>query len=160
MGYQHVVVDDLDPTPDRPSVRRAVGEAADLTEFAVNRYEVQPGEQIPLAYHVHGEQEELFYVLSGTLSVETPEGIYEVGTDEVLAVEPESPQRAFVPESAGETTVVLAVGAPAVDDVRPYDPDAETDGGRDDERRAETDGGRDDERRAETDVTREAASDR
>ena len=145
MGYRHVVVDDLDPTPDRPSVRRPIGEAAGLEGFAVNRYEVDPGEQAPLAYHVHDEQEELFYVLTGTLSVETPEGVYEVGADEALAVEPGSPQRAFVPESAREGAVVLAIGAPAVDDVRAYDPDAETDGGRDgtDGDRAETDGGED-----------------
>jgi uncharacterized cupin superfamily protein len=123
MGYQHVVVGDLEPTPDRPSVQRAIGDAAGLENVAVNRYEVAPGEAIPLAYHYHDDQEELFYVLSGTLHVETPEGTQEVGTDEVFVVEPESPQRAHNPESADGDVVALAVGAPAVDDVHAYDPD-------------------------------------
>ncbi|WP_123537758.1 cupin domain-containing protein [Halosimplex salinum] len=121
MGYHHVVVSELDPTPDRPSVRRSVSEAAGLENVAVNRYEVEPGESVPLAYHYHDEQEEVLYVLSGTLSVETPERTYEVGADEALAVEPDSPQRAYVAESADGRAVVLAIGAPAVDDVHPYE---------------------------------------
>ena len=125
MGYHHVDVDGIEPTPDRPSVQRAVGDAAGLTEMAVNRYEVAPGEAIPLAYHYHDEQEELFYVLSGTLAVETPEGTYEVGADEAFAVEPGSPQRAHNPDSAAEGVVVLAVGAPAVEDVHAYEPGPE-----------------------------------
>ncbi|MFB6152057.1 MAG: cupin domain-containing protein [Haloarculaceae archaeon] len=123
MGYHHVVVDDLDPAPDRPSVQRAIGDAAGLESLAVNRYEVAPGEQVPLAYHYHDRQEEVFYVLSGTLAVETPEGTYEVGADEALAVDPESPQRAHNPGDADERVVVLAAGAPAVEDAHAYDPD-------------------------------------
>lgn len=125
MGYYHLDVDDLPPTPDRPSVQRSISDAAGLSKVAVNRYEVEPGEAIPLAYHSHDEQEEVFYVLSGTLSVETPEGDYEVGTDEAFVVDPESPQRAYNPAAAGERVVVLAVGAPAVDDARAYDPEGD-----------------------------------
>jgi len=123
MGYHHVVVDDLAPTPDRPCVRRAIGEAAGLENLAVNRYEVDPGEQIPLAYHYHDDQEEVFSVLAGTLAVETPAETFEVAADEVFVAESDSPHRAFVPESADESAVALAVGAPAVDDVHAYDPD-------------------------------------
>jgi uncharacterized cupin superfamily protein len=122
MGYHHVDPDEVEPTPDRPSVQRAISDAVGLENVAVNRYEAEPGEAIPLAYHVHDEQEELFYVLSGRLHVETPEGEYEVGADEVFVVEPGSPQYANAAEDAGETTRVLAVGAPRVDDVHPYDP--------------------------------------
>jgi mannose-6-phosphate isomerase-like protein (cupin superfamily) len=121
MAYHHVVVDEVEPTPDRPSVQRAIGDAAGLSAMAVNRYEAAPGEAIPLAYHYHDEQEELFYVLRGTLSVETPDRTYEVGTDEAFVVEPESPQRAFNPGDADEELVVLVVGAPAVEDVHAYD---------------------------------------
>lgn len=121
MGYHHIDPDEIEPSSDRPSVQRAITDAAGFENVAVNRYEAEPGEAIPLAYHVHDDQEELFYVLSGRLTVETPEQTYEVGPDEVFAVEPESPQYASAAEDADETTVALVIGAPQVDDVHPYE---------------------------------------
>ena len=122
MGYHHVDVAGVDPSPDRPSTKRSISDAAGLENVAVNRYEVDPGEEIPLAYHYHDDQEEVFYVLSGSLSVETPGRTYEVA-DEAFVVEPDSPQRAYVPEDADDRAVVLGIGAPTVDDVHPYEPD-------------------------------------
>jgi len=122
MGYSHVDPGELPAAPDRPSTKRSISDAAGLSNLAAHVYEVDPGEAIPLAYHVHAEQEELFYVLSGELRVETPEGEYAVGADKAFAVEPESPQRAFVPTD-GEPTAALVVGAPPVDDVRVYEPE-------------------------------------
>ncbi len=46
-------------------------------------------------------------------------------TDKAFFVDPGSPQRAYNPEDANTTTRALAVGAPSVDDARPYDPDDE-----------------------------------
>ena len=63
----------------------------------------------------------MFYVLAGTLAVETPERTYEVGPNEAFVVEPESPQRAHNPESADERVEALVAGAPVVDDVHAYD---------------------------------------
>lgn len=122
MGYHVVDVDDLPSTPDRPCDRRAIGDATGLDRMAINRYDADPGEQLPLAYHYHDEQEELFYVLSGTLAVETPDGEYAVDTDETFVAEPDSPHRAYNPADAEEPVHVLAVGAPPVDDVHPYEP--------------------------------------
>lgn len=121
MGYHHIDVDALDPAPDRPSVKRSISDAAGLDRLALHRYGVDPGEAIPLAYHYHDEQEEVFYVLAGTLAVETPERTYEVGPDEAFVVEPESPQRAHNPESADERVEALVAGAPVVDDVHAHD---------------------------------------
>ncbi|MEF8801466.1 MAG: cupin domain-containing protein [Halolamina sp.] len=139
MGYHHVDPATVDPTPDRPSVQRAISETLGLENVAVNRYEAEPGEAIPLAYHYHDDQEEVFYVLAGTLVVETPGERYEVGADEVFAVEPGSPQYASAAEDvrgskapagqpeadasgdADRTTEVLAIGAPRVDDVHAYE---------------------------------------
>lgn len=122
MGYHHIDLSEIEPTPGRPSTQRSIGDAVGLEKVAINRYEVAPGEAIPLAYHYHDQQEEAFYVLAGVLHVETPEGTYEVGADEAFVVEPESPQRAFNPESANEEVVTLAIGAPAVDDTHAYEP--------------------------------------
>ena len=123
MGYHHVDVAGIDPASERPSSKRSSAGAAGLENVAVNRYEVDPGEEIPLAYHYHDDQEEVFYVLSGTLAVETPEGTHEVAADEAFVVEPDSTQRAHVPESADERAVALSIGAPAIDDVHPCEPD-------------------------------------
>lgn len=128
MGYRTVDADAVEPEPDRPSECRKLGGPAGLANMAVNRFRAEPGEEIPLAYHYHDEQEEAFYVLDGTLSVETPEGTYEVEPDHLFAVDPGSPQRAFVPADADESATVLAIGAPAVDgDVHPYEPDEAAD---------------------------------
>lgn len=122
MGYQTVDATGVDPEPDRPCELRRLSDAASLEQMAVNRFEAQPGEQLPLAYHYHDQQEEAFYVLSGTLHVETPEQEFVLGPDELFAVEPGSPQRAHNPEDAAESVTVLAIGAPPVsDDVHPYE---------------------------------------
>jgi mannose-6-phosphate isomerase-like protein (cupin superfamily) len=124
MGYRVIDVDGTERVPDRPCTLRRLSQPAGLENVAINRFEADPGEQLPLAYHYHDEQEEAFYVLEGTLFVETPEDTYEVPEDHLLAVDPESPQRAYNPEDADEHLSVLAIGAPAVeDDVHAYDPE-------------------------------------
>lgn len=121
MGYQTVDATGVEPEPDRPCELRRLSEAAAVERMAVNRFEAQPGEQLPLAYHYHDQQEEAFYVLSGTLHVETPAREFVLGPDELFAVEPGSPQRAHNPEDAAESVTVLAIGVPPVsDDAQPY----------------------------------------
>jgi mannose-6-phosphate isomerase-like protein (cupin superfamily) len=119
MGYQIIDPDSIEPTPNRPCVHRRI--AASLQAVAINRYTAEPGEQLPLAYHSHDEQEEVFYVLSGTLAVETPDETFFVETDECFVAEPESPHRAHNPNEAMESVSVLAIGAPRVDDAHPYE---------------------------------------
>jgi mannose-6-phosphate isomerase-like protein (cupin superfamily) len=124
MGYRLVDADSVPTVEDRPCRMRRLSDPADLSNVAVNRFEAAPGEQLPLAYHSHEEQEEFFYVLSGTLAVETPDGEFTVGTDELFAVDPGSPHRAHNPVDADGPVTVLAVGAPAVSgDAVPYDPE-------------------------------------
>jgi uncharacterized cupin superfamily protein len=121
MGYHALDPEVLPETPDRPCSRRSITDAVGLEAVAVNRYDAEPGEQIPSVYHSHDEQEELFYVLSGTLYVETPEREYVIHENEVFVAEPESPHRAYNPVSGTEPVRVLAVGAPRADDARRYD---------------------------------------
>ena len=123
MGYHHIRVAEVESTPDRPCVKRSISGAVGLENLGAHVYEVAPGEAIPLAYHYHDDQEELFYVVEGTLHVETPGETYAVAADEAFVVEPDSPQRAFVPEDASEGAKAFVVGAPVVDDVHPYDPE-------------------------------------
>lgn len=124
MGYHVIDPESVDPTPDRPCVQRALGDVAGLENVALNFYEVEPGEQIPLAYHYHDDQEEVFYVESGELHVETPEGEQVIPEGNVFVVEPDSPQRAFNPADADGPVQTLVLGAPSTDDVHPYEPDS------------------------------------
>ncbi|MFC5368358.1 cupin domain-containing protein [Salinirubrum litoreum] len=127
MGYRLVDADAVPPAEDRPCRLRRLSEPAGLSQMAINRFSAEPGEQLPLAYHYHDEQEEVFYVLSGTLAVETPDEEYTVETGDLFAVDPGSPQRAYNPADADESVQVLAIGAPPVSgDAVVYDP--ETDG--------------------------------
>ncbi len=120
MGSHHLDPSTLPAAPDRPSTTRSISDACGLAGLAAHVYEIAPGEAVPLAYHTHDEQEELFYVTAGELRVETPDETYAVGPGEAFVVEPDSPQRAAVPEDGAPTTLV--VGAPPVDDARPYEP--------------------------------------
>ncbi|WP_435157864.1 cupin domain-containing protein [Haladaptatus sp. DFWS20] len=126
MGYHLIDPNDLDQWDDRPTDVRSLSVAAGYdyqnSKLGLRVYELAPGEQSGLSYHTHDEQVEAFYVLDGTLHVETPDETFVVESDQVLFVDPGSPQRAFNPETAETATRILAIGAPSVDDAHPYDP--------------------------------------
>ncbi len=125
MGYHHIDTGDLEQFDDRPVDVRSISTAAGLdyqgSPLGLRVYTAEPGEQLPLAYHYHDEQVEVFYVLEGTLHVETPEETFTVGSDEAFVVEPGNPHRAHNPGDATETIRVLAIGAPTVDDGHVYE---------------------------------------
>lgn len=123
MGYHVIDVGELSATPDRPSERRSISEAAGLENLGLHEFRAAPGEMIPLGYHYHDDQEEAFYVVDGELTVETPDGEKSVSAGSVFVAEPGSPHRAFVADDAPGTARVLAIGAPKVDDVHAYDPE-------------------------------------
>ncbi|GGJ07689.1 hypothetical protein GCM10008995_16980 [Halobellus salinus] len=125
MGYDVVDSQAVRPADGRPCELRRLTAATDLSDLAVNRYRAEPGEQLPLNYHYHDEQEEAFYVLSGTLAVETPGGTHVVPSGSVFAATPESPHRAHNPADADAAVEVLAVGTPTDDAVHQYEPAAD-----------------------------------
>jgi len=123
MAYHHLDPAALDATPDYPCDRRGISNEAELAALHLATYEMAPGEQLPRTYHSHQQREEAFYVLSGTLHVETPDEEFAVESGEVFVAEPESPHRAFNPESAADSVRVLGTGAPKSDIALPYDGD-------------------------------------
>lgn len=123
MAYHHIDPDALESTPDYPCDRRGLSDAAELAALHAATYEMAPGEQLPRTYHYHERREELFYVLEGTLYVETPDGEYVVEAGEAFVAEPDSPHRAYNPDGADGPVRVLGVGAPKSDIAHPYDPD-------------------------------------
>jgi mannose-6-phosphate isomerase-like protein (cupin superfamily) len=56
------------------SVRRPVSRALGTTDFAMNYFELEPGESFSGGLHAHHDQEEVFYVQAGTAT-------FEVGRD-------------------------------------------------------------------------------
>lgn len=122
MGYHTIDPSSIEPLDDRPVDARSISDVAGLENVGLRVYNADPGEQLPLAYHQHEQQEEAFFVVEGTLHVETPAEEFVVEEGNVFVAEPESPHRAFNPEDAPVTLQVLAVGAPSVDDASPYDP--------------------------------------
>ena len=124
MGYRVVDPDGEPDSDDRPCDLRRLTASAGLSNVAVNRYRATPGQQLPLAYHYHDEQEEAFFVVSGTMHVETPERTYEVPAGSLFAADPDSPHRAYNAEDADGDLTVLAVGAPQTEgDAHAYDPE-------------------------------------
>lgn len=124
MGYRVVDPEREPDSDDRPADLRRLTAAAGLSNVAVNRYRATPGQQIPLAYHSHDEQEEAFFVVEGVMHVETPEQTYEVPTGSLFAAAPDSPHRAYNPADADGPLTVLAIGAPQTEgDAHAYDPE-------------------------------------
>lgn len=122
MGYHLIDPFDVEPTPDRPSKTHWVSKAAGLDHLGLRVYDVAPGEDIPLSgLHYHDEQEEVFYVVEGVLQVETPDREYVVEPGEFFIAEPGSPHRAFNAADADERAVVVAMGAPSIDDGHSYE---------------------------------------
>ena len=122
MGYHVIDPSDVEPLSDRPSETRDVGGAAGLENVGLRRYVVAPGEDVPLSgLHYHDEQEEVFYVVSGELRVETPDREFVVEADQFFVAEPKSPHRAFNAADSTDDAVVVAVGAPSVMDGHRYE---------------------------------------
>lgn len=143
MGYELIDPDDLEPLGDRSSTAVELSDHYVPSDESVDEepnrgpekmglrvYHADPGESISGGMHYHEEQEEVFYVIEGTLHVETPEEEYRVESGQALVVEPNSPQEAFNPDDATESVQVLAIGAPSYsvlgrNDGIWYDPDDE-----------------------------------
>jgi len=122
-GAYHVVDPTaIDRTPDYPCDRRSVTEALGLSMLALAAYTLEPGEQLPRAYHSHDQREECFHVTAGRLFVETPVETFEVPAGQLFVVEPGNPHRAYNPSDASRVVEVLGVGAPQFDPAKPYEP--------------------------------------
>jgi mannose-6-phosphate isomerase-like protein (cupin superfamily) len=125
MPYHHLDPNTIPTADEYPCDRHGISDVAELSSLHAATYEMSPGEQLARTYHYHEQREELFYVLSGTVHIETPNEEVSVTTGEVFIAEPNSPHRAFVPADAAEGACVLGVGAPKSDIALPYKPDSE-----------------------------------
>ncbi|MDZ7702252.1 MAG: cupin domain-containing protein [Halobacteriales archaeon] len=108
---EKVTIDDLALTSNPPAaVQRNLTGPLGTEAVALNYYELETGDSFAYAYHNHGVQEELFYVIEGTATFETESGDVEVGAGEVVRFPPGEYQRGT--NRGGERVVALALGAP------------------------------------------------
>jgi len=91
--------------------RQSLADALGTTDVAINRYRLPPGEGLPSGLHAHLDQEEVFVVLDGTVTFETPSEPLVVDAGEAVRFAPGEHQTG---RNAGESpATVLAIGAPA-----------------------------------------------
>lgn len=90
--------------------RRKVSTALGTTDVGIVFYEIAPGEKFSGLYHTHYDQEEVFYIQSGTATFRTADGPVTVGPGELIRFAPGEFQQGY---NDGEKPVVgLAIGAP------------------------------------------------
>ncbi len=114
---EHVSVDDIDAQGrgGNPN-RRVLSTSLETTDFAINHYHLDPGDRFSGGLHTHVDQEEVFYVISGTATFETrPDPL---GESRTVDVGPREAVR-FVPgeyqtgaNESDEPVEALAFGAP------------------------------------------------
>ena len=107
---EKLAVDDVENDIQPAVVRRRLTEPLGLADFAMNYYELEPGDSFAFAYHNHELQEEVFYVVSGTATFDTEEGDVAVGPSEAVRFAPGEFQRGW--NRGDERVVALAFGAP------------------------------------------------
>lgn len=107
---EKAAVADLENSIQPAAVMRHLTEPLGLTDFAMNYYELEPGDSFAFAYHNHEVQEEVFYVISGTATFDTADGPVEVGPNEAIRFDREEFQRGW--NRSDEPVVALALGAP------------------------------------------------
>lgn len=105
-----VRVDDLENAIQPAAVMRHLTDPLGLTDFALNYYELEPGDSFAFAYHSHEVQEEVFFVVSGTATFDTEDGPVEVGAGEAIRFDRGEFQRGW--NRGDEPVVALAMGAP------------------------------------------------
>lgn len=109
-GYEMIRVNVLPDEPSYAMHKKNVSDAVGASNVAVNVYSALPGESISLGYHRHAEQEEIFYVIEGTIAFETEQGGFWIETGEAFFVPTNAPHRC---RAAGdEMARVIAIGSP------------------------------------------------
>lgn len=118
-----VAIEDVDNVPSPlgvHSVRRPVSDALGTEHFAMNHLELEPGESFSGGLHAHHDQEEVFFIRSGTATFEltdepdseTTETVT-VDAGEVIRIPSGTFQEGYNDADNDEPVVGLALGAPS-----------------------------------------------
>ncbi len=117
-----VAIDDVrsEPNPmDVHDVRKPVSKVLGMEHFAMNYFELAPGDSFSGGIHTHHDQEEVFYVEEGTTEFavgQDGERTVTVEEGELIRFEPGEFQTGYVPDDAEAEAVGWALGAPGSHD--------------------------------------------
>ncbi|WP_049996418.1 cupin domain-containing protein [Halococcus sediminicola] len=112
---EKVTIDDV-PVVNNPlgvhSVRKPVSRDLGTTDFAMNYFELEPGDSFSGGLHAHHDQEEVFYIEEGTATFEVgrEREEHEVAAGEVIRFSPGEFQMGK--NTSDERVVGFALGAP------------------------------------------------
>lgn len=87
-----VRIEDIDGQIDSATVKRALTDALNAADVALNYYELAPGDSFAYGYHMHENQEEISVIQEGKVTFETED-------EEIVATEDD------------ERVVAVAIGA-------------------------------------------------
>ncbi|MFD1645889.1 cupin domain-containing protein [Haloarchaeobius litoreus] len=109
---ERVDIDDVEPAfMDGSDLdRRGLSKHLGTEDLAINYYAIEPGEALSGGMHAHFDQEEVFYVVEGEVTFQTPEEEFVVGEHEVVRFAPGDFQTSV--NDGDEVAVVIALGAP------------------------------------------------
>lgn len=108
---EHVSLDEVESRMGPADVKRPLSRALGADDVAINYFELDPEDSLAFGYHTHHDQEEIFYVQSGTITFETDEGEVEVSGGEAIRFAPGEYQQGR--NESEERASVLAIGAPS-----------------------------------------------
>jgi len=107
---EKVTIDDLENEPRVAAVQKHVTGPLGLGDMAMNYYELEPGDSFSGGQHTHMNQEEVFHVVEGEATFETPDDAVTVGSGEVVRFAPGEYQEGK--NESDDRVVALAMGAP------------------------------------------------
>ncbi|WP_330630586.1 cupin domain-containing protein [Halocatena halophila] len=107
---EHVHIEDVDEWMGPAALKQPLGRALGASDVAINYYELLPSESFAFGYHRHSDQEEIFIVLSGTVTFETDDGERVVEEGSAIRFEPGVFQQGV--NEGTERVRALAIGAP------------------------------------------------
>ena len=109
---EHVDIDDVESRffGDQDVDRRGLTDELNASDLSINYYRLDPEQSLSGGMHAHMDQEEVFYVVDGMVTFETPDGEYAVGPDGAIRFAPGEYQTSE--NRADGDAVVLALGAP------------------------------------------------
>ena len=108
---EKVSIGDVEPNAFGSDIdRRGLSDPLETTDFALNRYRLDPGERFSGGMHAHMDQEEVFVIVEGEATFETMDGEVTVGEAEVIRFAPGEFQSGKN-DSDGEV-LAFAMGAP------------------------------------------------
>ncbi|WP_435346562.1 cupin domain-containing protein [Haloarchaeobius sp. HRN-SO-5] len=107
-----VDIDDVEPAffADSDVDRRGLSDHLNTQDLSINYYALEPGQSLSGGMHTHMDQEEVFYVVDGTVTFETPDEEVAVGPHEAVRFARGDFQTSV--NDGDEDAVVIALGAP------------------------------------------------